>query len=215
MVALLAAHPEIGAPFDGDMRRVLLRRFSHSVIEPPSATPLLHPPSHLSPFGVYFPLTMATAPTTPGPTPTIRGLPRPLARAMEAYADRLDVDKIREAYDLAVEAHSGQRRASGDEYVSHTVEVATILATLRLDSASIIAGLIHDTVEDTALSVPDVEARFGGEVATIVDGVTKLGRVQFSSATEQQVENYRKMLLSMAEDARVSSRPNELWLLRD
>jgi len=134
---------------------------------------------------------------------------------MEAYADRLDVDKIREAYDLAVEAHSGQRRASGDEYVSHTVEVATILATLRLDSASIIAGLIHDTVEDTALSVPDVEARFGGEVATIVDGVTKLGRVQFSSATEQQVENYRKMLLSMAEDARVSSRPNELWLLRD
>jgi GTP pyrophosphokinase len=146
---------------------------------------------------------MATATPTPGPTPTIHGLPRDLARAMEAYADRLDVDKIREAYDLAEEAHSGQRRASGEKYVTHTVEVATILATLRLDSASIIAGLIHDTVEDTALSVPDVEARFGKEVATIVDGVTKLGRVQFSSATEQQVENYRKMLLSMAEDARV------------
>ncbi|HSW28740.1 MAG TPA: HD domain-containing protein, partial [Longimicrobiales bacterium] len=146
---------------------------------------------------------MPLATPTPGPTPTIRGLPRPLARAMEAYADRLDVDKIREAYELAVEAHAGQRRASGEEYVSHTVEVATILATLRLDSASIISGLIHDTVEDTALSLSDVEARFGKEVSTIVDGVTKLGKVRFNSATEQQVENYRKMLLSMAEDARV------------
>jgi len=146
---------------------------------------------------------MATATRTPGPTPTIRGLPRPLARALEAYADRLDVDKIREAYDLAADAHAGQRRASGEDYVTHTVEVATILAQLRLDTASIVTGLIHDTVEDTAISLADVEARFGGEVATIVDGVTKLGRVQFSSATEQQVENYRKMLLSMAEDARV------------
>jgi guanosine-3',5'-bis(diphosphate) 3'-pyrophosphohydrolase len=146
---------------------------------------------------------MATATKTPGPTPTIRGLPRPLARALEAYADRLDVDKIREAYDLAADAHAGQRRASGEDYVTHTVEVATILAQLRLDTASIVTGLIHDTVEDTAISLTDVETRFGGEVATIVDGVTKLGRVQFSSATEQQVENYRKMLLSMAEDARV------------
>jgi GTP pyrophosphokinase len=146
---------------------------------------------------------MATATSTSGPTPTIRGLPRPLARALEAYADRLDVDQIRAAYDLAVDAHAGQRRASGDHYVSHTVEVATILATLRLDTASLIAGLIHDTVEDTVLSVADIETRFGSEVATIVDGVTKLGKVQFRSATEQQVENYRKMLLSMADDARV------------
>jgi guanosine-3',5'-bis(diphosphate) 3'-pyrophosphohydrolase len=147
-------------------------------------------------------MTMATA-TSSGPTPTIRGLPRPLARALEAYADRLDVGQIRAAYDLALEAHAGQRRASGEDYVSHTVEVATILATLRLDTASIVAGLIHDTVEDTTLSVSDVEARFGAEVATIVDGVTKLGKVRFQSATEQQVENYRKMLLSMADDARV------------
>ncbi len=146
---------------------------------------------------------MATATSTSGPTPTIRGLPRPLARALEAYADRLDVDMIRAAYDLAVDAHAGQRRASGDEYVSHTVEVATILATLRLDTASIVSGLIHDTVEDTTISLADVEARFGGEVATIVDGVTKLGKVEFRSATEAQVENYRKMLLSMADDARV------------
>jgi guanosine-3',5'-bis(diphosphate) 3'-pyrophosphohydrolase len=146
---------------------------------------------------------MATATSTSGPTPTIRGLPRPLARALEAYADRLDVDSIRAAYDLAVDAHAGQRRASGEQYVSHPVEVATILATLRLDTASIVCGLIHDTVEDTTTSLADVEARFGREVATIVDGVTKLGKVEFRSATELQVENYRKMLLSMADDARV------------
>ena len=147
---------------------------------------------------------MATT-STPAPrsTPTIRGLPRPLARALEAYADRLDVDAIRDAYELALEAHAGQTRASGEKYVTHTIEVATLLAQLRLDTASIIVGLIHDVVEDTEISLADLEERFGGEVATIVDGVTKLGKVQFRSVTEQQVENYRKMLLSMAEDARV------------
>jgi GTP diphosphokinase / guanosine-3',5'-bis(diphosphate) 3'-diphosphatase len=136
-------------------------------------------------------------------TPTIRGLPRPLARALEAHADRLDIEAIRAAYDLAVDAHAGQTRASGEEYVQHTIEVATILAQLRLDTATIIAGLIHDTVEDTVISIADVETRFGKEVAQIVDGVTKLGKVEFRSATEHQVENYRKMLLSMATDARV------------
>ncbi len=134
---------------------------------------------------------------------TIHGLPRPLARQLEAYADRLDVDLIRRAYELAVEAHAGQRRASGEEYVSHTVEVATILASLRLDTATLVAGLVHDTVEDTAVTNEELEERFGEEVATLVDGVTKIGRVEFRSHTEQQVENYRKLLLSMAEDARV------------
>lgn len=136
-------------------------------------------------------------------TPTIRDLPRELARALEGYADRLDVDTIRRAYDFAAEAHAGQRRASGDEYVSHTVEVATILANLRLDSDTIVAGLIHDTLEDTDIPVKEIERRFGPQVAAIVDGVTKMGRVEFGSASEQQVENYRKMLLSMASDARV------------
>jgi GTP pyrophosphokinase len=122
---------------------------------------------------------------------------------LEAYADRLDVDAIRDAYELAAEAHAGQTRASGQDYVTHTIEVATLLAQLRLDTTSIIVGLIHDVVEDTEISLADLEGRFGSEVATIVDGVTKLGKVQFRSATEQQVDNYRKMLLSMAEDARV------------
>jgi len=134
---------------------------------------------------------------------TIHGLPRPLARALEGYADRLDVDAIQRAHELAVEAHAGQTRASGDQYVSHTVEVATILAQLRLDTDTLVAGLIHDTIEDTPITIRDIETQFGKSVAAIVDGVTKLGKVQFQSATEQQVENYRKMLLSMASDARV------------
>lgn len=147
---------------------------------------------------------MGTAPAASPPAPTtITGLPRPLARAMEAYADRLDVEAVKAAYDLAVEAHSGQTRASGESYVSHTVEVATILAHLKLDTASLIAGLVHDVVEDTALTLQDLRERFGPEVATIVDGVTKIGKVEFRSSTEAQVENYRKLLLSMSADARV------------
>jgi len=122
---------------------------------------------------------------------------------MEAYADRLDVDAVRDAYDLAREAHAGQRRASGEEFVSHAVEVATILATFCLDTDSLVSGLVHDVVEDTSVSIVDIERRFGTNVATIVDGVTKIGRVEFPSNTEQQVENYRKLLLSMARDARV------------
>jgi GTP diphosphokinase / guanosine-3',5'-bis(diphosphate) 3'-diphosphatase len=136
-------------------------------------------------------------------TPTIRGLPRDLARQLEAYADRVDVDLIRSAYELASEAHAGQKRASGEPYLNHAVEVATILASLRLDTATIVAGLVHDSVEDTAVSLPDLRTRFGDEVATLVDGVTKIGKVEFRSTTEQQMENYRKLLLSMAEDARV------------
>lgn len=136
-------------------------------------------------------------------THTIGGLPRSLARALEVYADRLDIDAICKAYEIADEAHAGQTRASGEAYISHPTEVATILATLNLDTESIIAGLVHDAVEDTAISLEDVESRFGTGVSTIVDGITKLGRVRFRSATERQVENYRKMLLSMAEDARV------------
>lgn len=144
------------------------------------------------------------SPAPPGHvSATIRGLPRSLALALGGYADRLDVDAIRRAHDLAVDSHSGQTRASGADYVTHTIEVATILAQLRLDSDTIVAGLIHDVIEDTDITLREVEKQFGSQVAAIVDGVTKLGKVQFRSATEQQVENYRKMLLSMASDARV------------
>ncbi|MSR23140.1 MAG: bifunctional (p)ppGpp synthetase/guanosine-3',5'-bis(diphosphate) 3'-pyrophosphohydrolase [Gemmatimonadetes bacterium] len=141
--------------------------------------------------------------TTPRASETILGIPRDLARVLEGYARRLDVPKIREAYELAEEAHRGQRRASGETFVSHAVEVATILGQFKLDTVSIIAGLVHDVVEDTRYSLADVEERFGREVASVVDGVTKIGKVQFRSHTEHQAENYRKLLISMAEDARV------------
>ena len=130
-----------------------------------------------------------------------RELPAPLAEAVARYADRLDVARIRRAYRLAAEAHAGQRRASGASYVTHAVAVATILARLRLDTASVTAGLLHDVVEDTAVDLTDVEAQFDAEVARIVDGVTKIG--PFRSNAERQVENYRKLLVSMVQDARV------------
>jgi GTP diphosphokinase / guanosine-3',5'-bis(diphosphate) 3'-diphosphatase len=134
---------------------------------------------------------------------TIRGLPRPLARELEAYAARLDVVRIQDAFSLAESAHRGQTRASGESFVNHAVEVATILGQLRLDTDSVVAGLIHDVVEDTEFTLADVKERFGADVAAIVDGVTKIGKVEFRSNTERQAENYRKLLLSMAEDARV------------
>ena len=139
----------------------------------------------------------------PRPPTTIRGVPRPLARAMERYPERLDIDQIRSAYELAVEAHEGQKRASGEDYVVHVVEVATLLAQFKLDTASLVSALIHDVVEDTPITLTDIEEQFGFEVGQIVDGVTKIGRVEFVSHTEHQVENYRKLLLSMAQDARV------------
>jgi GTP pyrophosphokinase len=122
---------------------------------------------------------------------------------MERYADRLDLDRLRDAYRLAAEAHAGQKRASGEDYVTHVVEVATLLAQFKLDTSSLVAALVHDVVEDTPVSLTEIEEQFGYEVGQIVDGVTKIGRVEFKSHTEQQVENYRKLLLSMAQDARV------------
>ncbi|MFH1762592.1 MAG: bifunctional (p)ppGpp synthetase/guanosine-3',5'-bis(diphosphate) 3'-pyrophosphohydrolase [Gemmatimonadota bacterium] len=130
-------------------------------------------------------------------------MPRPLARAMERYSERLDVDQVRKAYQMAADAHVGQKRASGQDYISHVVEVATLLAQFKLDTASLVSALIHDVVEDTPITLTDIEEEFGYEVGQIVDGVTKIGRVEFTSHTEQQVENYRKLLLSMAQDARV------------
>jgi GTP diphosphokinase / guanosine-3',5'-bis(diphosphate) 3'-diphosphatase len=148
-------------------------------------------------------LSVPMNPVTEADSETLSGLPPSLARALEAYSERLDVDRIRDAFMLAKEAHAGQRRASGEDYVTHVIEVATILGQLRMDTDSIVAALIHDTVEDTQITLDYVTDRFGAGVATIVDGVTKIGKVQFRSHTEQQVENYRKLLLSVARDARV------------
>jgi GTP diphosphokinase / guanosine-3',5'-bis(diphosphate) 3'-diphosphatase len=146
---------------------------------------------------------MATSVATLSQRAALDALPPRMREPVEAYADRLDVDLIARAYRFSEKAHAGQKRASGENYLAHCIEVTAILAELHLDTFSLAAGLIHDVVEDTEVTLDEVRAEFGNEIASIVDGVTKIGKVQFRSTTEQQVENYRKLLLSMAQDARV------------
>ncbi|HEV7837390.1 MAG TPA: HD domain-containing protein, partial [Gemmatimonadaceae bacterium] len=121
----------------------------------------------------------------------------------EGLPDRLDRDLLARAYLFSERAHSGQKRLSGENYVSHCVEVARILVDLQLDSVTVASGLIHDVVEDTDVTIEDIETEFGTEVAGIVDGLTKIGHLPLNSSQERQVENYRKLLLSIAKDARV------------
>jgi guanosine-3',5'-bis(diphosphate) 3'-pyrophosphohydrolase len=146
---------------------------------------------------------MATTAPTLNRNEALDVLPPRLRESVETYAERLDLDLIARAYRFSEKAHTGQKRASGEDYLAHCIEVTKILADLHLDGFSLASGMIHDVVEDTDVTLDDVRAEFGGEVAAIVDGVTKIGKVQFRSTTEQQVENYRKLLLSMAQDARV------------
>lgn len=122
---------------------------------------------------------------------------------LKSYDVNADLEVIDKAFKLASEAHEGQRRASGDPYLIHPVEVAEILTEMKLDSASIAAGLLHDTVEDTLINLEDVQRDFGDEIARLVDGVTKLSKIKFSSKEEKQAENFRKMILAMAVDIRV------------
>lgn len=107
------------------------------------------------------------------------------------------------AYRFAAAAHEGQQRVSGEEYISHPLGVAKILADLQLDPVSICAALLHDVVEDTTVTAEELEKQFGKETAMLVDGVTKLSRIEYKSKEEQQLENYRKMFLAMAKDIRV------------
>jgi guanosine-3',5'-bis(diphosphate) 3'-pyrophosphohydrolase len=130
-------------------------------------------------------------------------LPPRLLSKLEDYIERLDVEMLTRAYEFSRIAHAGQKRRSGEDYIVHCVEVTEILADLHLDTVTLVSALIHDVVEDTTATLEDVREAFGGEVATVVDGLTKIARVQFRTNTEQQVENYRKLLLSMAQDARV------------
>lgn len=123
--------------------------------------------------------------------------------AVQEYQIDPDLDSIRRAYTFVSKHHAGQTRASGEPYVTHVTEVALLAAKLRLDLSSVVASLLHDTVEDTSVTISDVSAEFGADVAYLVDGVTKLSRINFSSRAEEQAENFRKMLLAMAKDMRV------------
>jgi GTP diphosphokinase / guanosine-3',5'-bis(diphosphate) 3'-diphosphatase len=119
------------------------------------------------------------------------------------YHPSADVETIRRAYEFSSQRHKGQKRLSGEPFLTHPIAVAGIIADLKLDVPSIAGGLLHDTVEDTLTTLDQVRSIFGPEVASLVDGVTKLSRINFTSHEEKQAENFRKMILAMAKDVRV------------
>jgi GTP pyrophosphokinase len=120
-----------------------------------------------------------------------------------AYHAGADAELIRRAYTFSERVHRGQKRQSGDPYLVHPVGVASIIADLKLDVPSVVTGLLHDTVEDTLTTLDEVRSEFGEEVATLVDGVTKISQINFTSREQKQAENFRKMLVAMARDIRV------------
>mgnify|MGYP001212126980 FL=1 len=126
-----------------------------------------------------------------------------LRKILENNNAQYNIEKIEQAYEFAAEAHKGQLRNSGEEYILHPLEVACILAELEMDDSTIIAALLHDVAEDTSRNLDDIRKTFGNEVARLVDGVTKLGKIEYKTKVEVQVENLRKMFLAMAKDIRV------------
>lgn len=126
-----------------------------------------------------------------------------LVDKVKAYDPRADEALLDRAYVFAMRAHGSQKRHSGDPYFSHPIEVAGILTGLKLDSATIATGLLHDVVEDTENTIEDIEKLFGEEVANMVDGVTKLTRLELSSEETKQAENFRKFMIAMSQDVRV------------
>ncbi len=126
-----------------------------------------------------------------------------LIKKVKKYHPNADIDKITRAYELASEAHKDQKRVSGLPYITHPLSVANIVADMQLDTDSICAALLHDVVEDTKYSSEDIKERFGEQVASLVDGVTKLDKIGFSNKEERDMENLRKMFLAMANDIRV------------
>jgi GTP diphosphokinase / guanosine-3',5'-bis(diphosphate) 3'-diphosphatase len=128
---------------------------------------------------------------------------RDLLRKVRSYRPADDLSSIKKAYEISLQHHKGQARASGEPYLAHPLEVATILAEMRLDTTAITAGLLHDAVEDTALTIDEIQTEFGEQVAHIVEGVTKISKIDFASSEEAQAENVRKMVLAMMDDIRV------------
>src|SRR5438094_4568728 len=126
-----------------------------------------------------------------------------LVERVKAYDPSADEDALNRAYVFALKAHGSQSRDSGDPYFSHPLGVAELLARMKLDSASIVTGLLHDTVEDTDATLEQIEHLFGKEIARLVDGVTKLSRIELQSDHTKHAENFRKLVLAMSADIRV------------
>ena len=126
-----------------------------------------------------------------------------LRKALEEYLELEQIELCEQAYQIALRAHEGQMRRSGEPYITHPVAAALILAGMRLDHQTIMATLLHDVIEDTLMSLEELHTLFGEEVAALVDGVTKLTKIKFESRAEAQAENFRKMILAMVKDIRV------------
>jgi GTP pyrophosphokinase len=126
-----------------------------------------------------------------------------LIEKIQSYNDKADIALLNRAYVFSMKAHGNQRRASGQPYLVHPLEVASILADLKLDDASIAAGLLHDTIEDTLATYDEIKKLFGDEVANLVEGVTKLSKIEFSSKAVEHAENFRKLMMAMSKDIRI------------
>src|SRR5947209_16171594 len=144
--------------------------------------------------------------TNPRPTSPPRLLTAKFEQLLAKVAENRphdDLEIIRKAYEFSLQHHAGQMRASGEPYLIHPLEVAIVLADLKLDSTAIAAGLLHDAIEDTPVTNEDIQREFGDQVAHIVEGVTKIDKIDFASREERQAENVRKMVLAMVDDIRV------------
>jgi GTP pyrophosphokinase len=128
---------------------------------------------------------------------------RDLMKRMQANRPNDDLELVKKAYDYSMKNHAGQSRASGEPYLVHPLEVALVLAEMKMDSVAVAAGLLHDSVEDTSVTIVDIRKEFGEQVAHIVEGVTKISKIDFATREEQQAENLRKMMLAMVDDIRV------------
>ena len=126
-----------------------------------------------------------------------------LINKVKGYNKFLNPDRLNKAYNFAIKAHSNQKRASGDPYSVHPIEVANILTDLKLDSATITTGLLHDTIEDTFATYETIKSEFGDEVAELVDGVTKISVFENTAASNSKAENFRKLILATSKDIRV------------
>lgn len=133
---------------------------------------------------------------------SIRTIDQVIERASH-YMNEEHVAFLQRAYEYAAKAHEGQIRKSGQEYILHPIQVADILIDLKMDPATIAGGFLHDVIEDTEITYNDLKEAFSEEVAQLVDGVTKLGKIKYKSKQEQQAENHRKMFIAMAKDIRV------------
>ena len=136
------------------------------------------------------------------PNQTVMDIDQLLDR-LKSYNTEADLGVVRKAYEFSAKVHEGQRRRSGEPYLQHPIAVAGVLTSLKSDVTAIVAALLHDTLEDTMATPEELESEFGKDVVHLVDGVTKIGKITFKSHEEKQAENFRKMLLSMADDIRV------------